>query len=61
MSTKSTVVGRAKVMSYEDIMETQKKHDAKEANKKEANPIRGAQRGRKRKRPEPKQVTRKPR
>ncbi len=30
-STRSTVVGKAKVMSYEDIVEAQVKRDAKEA------------------------------
>jgi hypothetical protein len=30
-STRSTVVGKAKVMSYEDIVEAQTKRDAKEA------------------------------
>ena len=30
-STRSTVVGKAKVMSYEDIVEAQAKRDAKEA------------------------------
>lgn len=38
----SRLVGKAKVMSYEDIVEAQKKRDAKEANKKEANPNGGA-------------------
>jgi len=31
ISAKSTVVGKAKVMSYEDIVEAQKKRDAKDA------------------------------
>jgi hypothetical protein len=31
-STQSTVVGKAKVMSYEDIIEAQAKRDAKEAS-----------------------------
>jgi hypothetical protein len=30
-STRSTVVGKAKVMSYEDIVETQAKRNSKEA------------------------------
>ena len=30
-STRSTVVGKAKVMNYEDIVEAQAKRDAKEA------------------------------
>ena len=34
MSTKSTVIDKAKVMSYEDIVEAQKKRDAKEAKPK---------------------------
>ena len=42
-STRSTVVGKAKVMSYEDIIEAQAKRDAKEAV-----PAKGI-RGRKRK------------
>jgi len=42
-STRSTVVGKAKVMSYEDIVEAQAKCDAKEAGVVKGN------RGRKRK------------
>jgi hypothetical protein len=31
LSTRSTVIGKAKVMSYDDIVEAQSKRDAKEA------------------------------
>ena len=48
-STKLTVVGKAKVMSYEDIVEVQAKRAAKEAAK-EAVAVNG-KRGRKRKSP----------
>lgn len=33
LSTRSTVIGKAKVMSYNDIVETQRKYDAKEAGR----------------------------
>jgi len=36
MLTKSTIVGKAKVMSYVDIVEAQAKHAAKEAAKEAA-------------------------
>jgi hypothetical protein len=32
VSTRSTVIGKAKIMSYEDIVEAQRKRDAKEAS-----------------------------
>ncbi|KAF2804815.1 uncharacterized protein BDZ99DRAFT_373098, partial [Mytilinidion resinicola] len=47
--TKSTVVGKAKVMSYEDIVEAQAKRAAKDTAKEA---IKG-KRGRKRKNPAP--------
>jgi hypothetical protein len=50
-STKSTVVGKAKVMNYEDIAETQGKRAAKEAAKEIA--AASGKRGRKRKSPAP--------
>jgi len=50
-STKSTVVGKAKVMSYEDIIEAQAKRAAKEAAKEAAAVNRKG--GRKRKSPAP--------
>jgi hypothetical protein len=54
-STKSTVVGKAKVMSYEDIVEAREKRASKEAAKeatKDASAASG-KRGRKRKNPIP--------
>jgi hypothetical protein len=48
-STRSTVVGKAKVMSYEDIIKAQAKRDAKDALPV---PVKG-KRGRKRKNPVP--------
>ena len=41
-STRSTVVGKAKVMSYEDIVEAQAKRDAKEAAVVKENVVRSA-------------------
>lgn len=48
-STKSTVVGKARVMSYEDIVEAKVKRSAKEAEKEAAAAT--GKRGRKRKSP----------
>jgi hypothetical protein len=48
-STKSTVVGKAKVMSYEDIVEAQGKRTAKEAARETAAAL--GKRDRKRKSP----------
>ena len=49
-STRSTVVGKAKVMNYEDIVEAQAKRDAKEAA------VVKGKRGRKRKATAPEQT-----
>jgi hypothetical protein len=49
VSTKSTVIGKAKIMSYEDLVEAQQKRDAKEATRGI-----GAKRGRPRKNQAPK-------
>ena len=51
-STKSTIVGTAKVMSYEDIVEAQKKRDIKEAGATTGRGRRATNRGR----PTPPQV-----